>query len=157
MFPSTVAKNVIIARSIPTKNPVTSATVVISQKPIRSTFGGPRTSSVLTDILSRVVFCIDEIVRDNTKSPYRDKYIRKVQDCKVFYCDKVDNVSDEDALIGMRYRSCEDQCISSIEKFGFFSILFSDIVIDDPSDQDDCEYLECQSANREREGNSRVI
>jgi hypothetical protein len=109
------------------------------------------------EMLSRSVFCIEEVVKDDAKSSYRNKYIRKVENSKIFHCNKINNMSYEDTLICMCKCSCEYECISSIEKFGFFLILFSDIVIDDPSDQDNREHLEKKSANREREGNSRVI
>lgn len=142
-------KNAIRKTRIQMRNPVTRATRLIRKNPILSTFGGPSRSSVLTVTLSSLLFSIIEVIKDECHSTYRDKYIRKVQDCKIFYRDEVDNVSDEYAFIRMREGSCEDESISSVEKFGSFLILFMDILIDNSANKEDSKYLEDDSSNRE--------
>lgn len=143
---------------IPIRNPMTNATKDISASQMRSTFGGPSNSSGESIVgLSRSWLFIYGIVTDNASSTYRDKYIRKVQDCKIFYRNEVYNVSDEYTFICMREGSGKYKCISDIKKFGFFSIFLVDIVIDNPTDQENSEYLESDSANRKRKCNSSIV
>ena len=114
---------------IPIRNPVTRESIVIREKPTISTFGGPRTSSVLTVILSRLISSIEYIVTEYTKSPDRNKYIRKVQDCKVFYRDEVYNMPDEYTFVCMRQRSGKYKGISDIKQFRLFGEFLMDILI----------------------------
>jgi hypothetical protein len=60
----------------------------------KSDFGGQSTSSADTGSLgifsSLWMFSvIENIIYDNEGESHGDKYIRKVQNCKIFHCDKV--------------------------------------------------------------------
>jgi hypothetical protein len=142
------------ATMIPVITPVIIAERSTIKIPIPSYFGGPSVSS--RERLSMLSF-IGDIEEYDEKSSYRDKYIRKIQNSKIFHCDEVDYMSDKYTLIGMRYGSCEDEDISSIEDYRVLSIFFSDIVIDESKDEDDREELKWESCDREREGYSWVI
>jgi len=133
-----VAKKVIIARSIgdtqlcieklqrnindnrntmiPIRNPITSATEVINKTHIRSILGGPSNSSgVSTVVLSSLLFSIIYIIKYERHSTNRDQYIRKIQDCKIFYRDKIHNMPYKNALIRMRDGSRKNEYIPSID------------------------------------------
>jgi hypothetical protein len=97
------------------------------------------------------------IVTEDKNSTYRNKYIRKVQNSKIFHCDEVDYMSDEYPLIGMRDGSGEDEGISSIEDSRILNILFSDIVIDESEDEYDRDELERESSDRYGESHSWVV
>ena len=61
------------------------------------------------------MFSIHDIRKYDKKSSNGYKYIRKVQDCKVFYCDEVDHMSYKNPLIRMRDCSGDDESISYIQ------------------------------------------
>jgi hypothetical protein len=63
-----------------------------------SYFGGQRSSSA--ERLSMFSFIVG-IGEYDEEGSYRDKYIRKVQNSKIFHCDEVYNMSDKYPLISM--------------------------------------------------------
>ena len=62
-----------------------------------SYFGGMRYSS--SEVL--VCFSRSDIDEEDEKNSDRDKYIRKVQDCKVFHGNKIHHMSHKNTFIGM--------------------------------------------------------
>lgn len=134
IFPIVRAKNVIIARIIgeahvsrekfpiakyasmtimtPERTQTMSPVRRIMRIPTASYFGGPRSSSGV----SLSMFSREDIGEYDEKCSDRDKYICKVHNSKIFYRDEIDNMTDKDAFIGMRECSCDDECISDIEK-----------------------------------------
>lgn len=130
-FPSVrYAHNRIIT---PTTTPTISEEMIAISTPIASYFGGARSSSGVR--LS--AFSKEDIETKNKKSTYRDKYICKVQNSKIFYRDEVDHMSIYDPFMCMRQSSCENQNICNIEKFGFFRIFFTEKIIQQKSNDSD--------------------
>jgi hypothetical protein len=66
--------------------------------PTPSYFGGPRSSSA--ERLSMFSFIVG-IGEYDEEGSYRDKYIRKVQNSKIFHRDEIYHMSDKDAFISM--------------------------------------------------------
>jgi hypothetical protein len=126
--------------------------VIITHAP--SYFGGQSISSTVRLSMFSIV---SDIVYKKQKGAYRDKYIRKVQDCKIFHWYEVYDMSDEDPFIGMRKCSGEYECIASIEKAGFFWILFTDIVVSESDEYGYRDTLEWDSSDREWEGDTMII
>lgn len=77
--------NANITTQIEARNPTTIATNTIIAIPMRSTFGGPRSSSLAIVRSQNVLFFSDIIYKKYKASTNRDKYIRKIQNSKVFY------------------------------------------------------------------------
>ena len=96
------------------------------KRPTVSYFGGPRSSSVVRLSMFSVIV---DIGVDDEKCSYRNKYIRNIQNGKIFNRDKVYHMSDENTLICMRDRSRKYSDICRIEKSRVFRILFSNIKI----------------------------
>jgi hypothetical protein len=145
-----VTKNDIRNTTIPATSHTTRLMRRMRANPTRSILGGQRSSSIERLASSNCVAV--DIVIDDKESTYRYKYIRKIQNSKIFHCDEVHNISDEYPLIGMRDSSGEYESVSYIEKSRFFRIFFSDIVIDESEDEDDRDELERESCDRYREG-----
>jgi hypothetical protein len=145
-----VTKNDIRNTTIPATSHTTRLMRRMRANPTRSILGGQRSSSIERLASSNCVTV--DIVTDDKESTYRYKYIRKIQNSKIFHCDEVYNISDEYPLIGMRNSSGEYESVSYIEKSRFFRIFFTSIVIDEPEDEDDRDELERESCDRYREG-----
>jgi deferrochelatase/peroxidase EfeB len=86
-----------------TTTPATSHTTRLMRRmranPTRSILGGQRSSSIERLASSNGVAV--DIVTDDKNGTYRYKYIRKVQNSKIFHCDEVHDMSDKYPLIGM--------------------------------------------------------
>ena len=67
------------------RNHTTIATSNIIRIPTISTFGGPRSSSALRDRSLNVLLFSDIVYKEKKTSTNGDKYIRKIQNSKVFY------------------------------------------------------------------------
>jgi hypothetical protein len=174
IFPIVRAKNVIIARIIgeapvwrekfpiakyanmtimtPESTQTMSPVRRIMRIPTASYFGGPRSSSGV----SLSMFSSDTIEEYDEKCSDRDKYICKIQNSKVFYRDEIDNISDEDTLIGVRKSSSDDESVSCIEKKGSLRIFFMKIIPDESCYQYECDYLKGKTRDRKRESDSRI-
>lgn len=80
----------------------------IRPKPAKSTFGGPSNSSVLSSESIQLMlfqFGFSDIIYDNKEDSYGDEYIRNIENCKIFYRNKINNMTDEYPFVGMRKRS----------------------------------------------------
>ena len=84
------------------KNHTTIATSSIIAIPIISTFGGPSNSSLAIEISPNVLLFSDIVCKKYEACTNGDKYIRKIQNSKVFYRNKVDNMSCKNPFISMR-------------------------------------------------------
>ena len=93
--------NANITTQIDARKPTTIATSTIIAIPTKSTFGGPRSSSFAITRSQNVLFLSDIIYKKYKTGTNRDKYIRKIQNSKVFYCNKVDNMSYKNPFICM--------------------------------------------------------
>jgi hypothetical protein len=150
-------KNAKITTPIEDKNPATRATKSIIAIPMRSTFGGPSNSSFATETSPNVLLLSDIIYKKYKASTNSDKYIRKIQNSKVFYRDEVHYISIPNTLIPMRNRTSENQSISDIEKLYIFWIFYFDEIKYNSEDQYYCNTLKEKSLHRKREGNSSII
>ncbi len=108
-------RNAKITTPIDDKNHTTTATSIIIAIPTRSTFGGPRSSSLAITISPRVLLFSDIIYKKYKTSTNRNKYIRKIQNSKVFYENKINNISMKNPLISMRECSSKNATISYIK------------------------------------------
>lgn len=108
-------KNANITTHIDERNQITIATNIIIPTPTRSTLGGPITSSTQNDTSPRTLLFSNIIYKKNKTSTNTDKYIRKIKNSKVFYRDKVNNMTNKYAFICMGNSSCENQAISNIK------------------------------------------
>lgn len=94
-------RNANITTQIDDKNHTTTATSSIMAIPTRSTFGGPSSSSFAIEISPNVLLFSDIVCKKYEAGTNGDKYIRKVQNSKVFYRNKVDNMSYKNPFIRM--------------------------------------------------------
>ena len=104
----------------PESAPTMSAVRNTISTPTASYFGGARNSSA--ERLS--MFSMEEDMGEKEKKcSDRYEYICEVQDCKIFYYDKIYHSSHEDPLVSMRKCSCKDRCIGKIEEGALFLVV----------------------------------
>lgn len=94
-------RNAKITTHVDERNPITIATRSIIPIPIKSTRGGAKSSSGEIFLSPRVLLFSNIVSKENETSTNRYKYIRNVQNSKVFYGDEIDNISNSYSLIGV--------------------------------------------------------
>ena len=138
----------------PESAPTMSAVRNTISTPTASYFGGARNSSA--ERLS--MFSMEEDMGEKEKKcSDRYKYICEVQDCKIFYYDKIHHSSDKDTLVSMWECSCKYHSVGDIEKSAFFLVLYAYVVIYKSYDDRDCSDLEKESTEGEWKSHSSIV
>jgi len=150
-------RNINITTPIEERNPTTIATRSIIPIPTISIFGGPRYSSVSRLISLRTLSFSDIVYKKNEAGTNTDKYIRKIQNSKVFYRYKINYKSIEYSFISMRKCSSKNQRISDIKKSYIFWVFCYKIIKKYTNNEKYSDYLEGNSFYRKGKCNSSIV
>ncbi len=102
-------------------------------------------------------FSNSDIGKEDEKNSDRDKYIRKIQDCKVFHSNKIHNISNKNTLIRMRQGSSYNEHVPRIEKSRFFRIFDMGILIEHSENEENSDSLKEETMKGKGECYSCII
>ncbi len=141
---SQIEKYTRINTPTPTRSPITREKNVMSPSPKISILGGPRISSGVRLAISSVFG--SDIRENKEKNSDRDKYICKVQNSKIFHCNKIYHMSDKYSFICMWKGSCKNESIGTIEEARILLVFFMDIVVHKTKDKEHSYDLKCYAS-----------